>query len=206
MVQPLTADEFADKANVSRETLHKFQKYVELLQKWQKAINLVGGDTLDDIWRRHILDSVQIADYVPSETRIFTDLGSGAGFPGMALSILLGIEVNLVESSGKKIAFLREVARTVDAKVVLHQARIENLKLPKSDLVTARALAPLGKLLDYAEPNLAPDGICLFLKGARVDEELTEAQKTRNMTVERFQSVTDPNGVILSIRDIARVG
>jgi 16S rRNA (guanine527-N7)-methyltransferase len=137
---------------------------------------------------------------------VITDLGSGAGFPGLVLSIFLDMEVNLVDSSGKKVAFLREAARVTDANIVLHQGRIEDLVLPKSDLITARALAPLEKLVDLAMPVLSPGGKCLFLKGARAEEELTNAKKEWKMTVRRFPSATNANGVILSIQDIARDG
>ena len=206
MLQPLTESAFAEKANVSRETLRRFRSYADLLVNWQASINLVSENTLKDLWRRHIWDSVQLARFIPKGPCVITDLGSGAGFPGLLLSILLDTEVNLVDSSGKKIAFLREAARVTDANVVLHQGRIENLLLPKSDLVTARALAPLDKLLDLAAPVLSPSGRCLFLKGARAEEELTDARKEWKMTVERFPSATNANGVILSIRDIARDG
>ncbi len=206
MLQPLTESAFAEKTNVSRETLRRFRSYADLLVNWQASINLVSENTLKDLWRRHIWDSVQLARFIPKSPCVITDLGSGAGFPGLLLSILLDTEVNLVDSSGKKIAFLREAARVTDANVVLHQGRIENLLLPKSDLVTARALAPLDKLLDLAVPVLSPSGRCLFLKGARAEEELTDARKEWKMTVERFPSATNANGVILSIRDIARDG
>ena len=206
MLQPLTESAFAEKTNVSRETLRRFRSYADLLVNWQASINLVSENTLKDLWRRHIWDSVQLARFIPKSPCVITDLGSGAGFPGLLLSILLDTEVNLVDSSGKKIAFLREAARVTDANVVLHQGRIENLLLPKSDLVTARALAPLDKLLDLAAPVLSPSGRCLFLKGARAEEELTDARKEWKMTVERFPSATNANGVILSIRDIARDG
>ena len=206
MLQPLTESAFAEKTNVSRETLRRFRSYADLLVNWQASINLVSENTLKDLWRRHIWDSVQLARFIPKGPCVITDLGSGAGFPGLLLSILLDTEVNLVDSSGKKIAFLREAARVTDANVVLHQGRIENLLLPKSDLVTARALAPLDKLLDLAVPVLSPSGRCMFLKGARAEEELTDARKEWKMTVERFPSATNANGVILSIRDIARDG
>lgn len=205
-VSPLTAEEFAEYTNVSRETLERIKLYADLLVKWQKSINLVGGDTLGDLWRRHFWDSAQLASMVPADVEVITDLGSGAGFPGLVLAILLDAEVHLVESSGKKIAFLREAARISGARVRLHQDRIEKLLLPKNDLITARALAPLDKLLDFAEPNLKRDGLCLFLKGARAEEELTEARKKWTMMVERNQSATDSDGVILSIREITRDG
>jgi len=203
---PLTAEQFAEIANVSRETLDKLRRYADLLVKWQKSINLVGGDTLNDLWRRHFLDAAQLVPLVPPDARIIMDFGSGAGFPGLVLAIMLDLEVNLVESSGKKVAFLREAARVSGASVKLHQGRIEGLPLPKSDLITARALAPLHQLLEFSVPNLEPHGLCLFLKGARAEEELTAAMKKRSMTVERIQSATDPKGIILSIREISRDG
>ena len=205
-VVPLTAEQFAEKVNVSRETLGNLQRYADLLVKWQKSINLVSGDTLNDLWCRHFWDSAQLVPLVPTDARVLMDIGSGAGFPGLVLAIMLDIEVNLVESSGKKVAFLREAARVSGARVKLHHGRIERLSLPKSDLITARALASLDRLVEFAVPNLRPHGSCLFLKGARAEEELTEALKKRSMTVERIQSATDPKGVILSIRDISRDG
>ena len=206
MLQPLTESAFAEKTNVSRETLSRFRSYADLLVRWQASINLVSENTLKDIWRRHFWDSVQLARFIPKRPCVITDLGSGAGFPGLVLSIFLDIEVNLVDSSGKKVAFLREAARVTDANIVLHQGRIEDLVLPKSDLITARALAPLEKLVDLAMPVLSPGGKCLFLKGARAEEELTNAKKEWKMTVRRFPSATNANGVILSIQDIARDG
>ena len=206
MLPPLTESAFAKKTNVSRETLRKFRSYADLLIRWQASINLVSENTLRDIWRRHFWDSVQLAQFIPKGPCVITDLGSGAGFPGLVLSIYLDIEVNLVDSSGKKVAFLREAARVTDANIVLHQGRIEDLVLPKSDFITARALAPLGKLVDLAMPVLSPGGKCLFLKGARAEEELTNAKKEWKMTVRRFPSATNANGVILSIQDIARDG
>lgn len=203
MSDPLTADQFGKISNVSRETLERLRLYAELLVRWQATINLVSVKSLADLWRRHIWDSAQLLPIIPKNTKVITDLGSGAGFPGLILSIILDMEVNLVEASGKKIAFLREAARITRAKVVLHEGRIENLSLPKSDLITARALAPLDKLLDLALPILSQNGTCLFLKGARAVEELTEATKNRTMNVQSFPSVTDANGVILSIQDIA---
>jgi 16S rRNA (guanine527-N7)-methyltransferase len=203
---PLTAEQFAENANVSRETLEKLQSYAGLLVKWQKSINLVGGDTLSDLWRRHFWDAAQLVPLVPPDTQVIMDFGSGAGFPGLVLAIMLDVEVNLVESSGKKVAFLREAARISGAHVKLHHGRIEKLSLPKSDLITARALAPLTQLLKFATPHLEPHGRCLFLKGARAEEELTEAMKKQSMTIERIQSATDPKGVILSIREISRDG
>lgn len=205
----MSADEFAAAADVSRETLERLMAYASLLVKWQGAINLVGADSLADIWRRHMLDSAQLATYIPPDTAVITDLGSGAGFPGLVLSIILDNPVHLVEASGKKAAFLREAVRLTEAPAIIQNRRIERADAWQSDVVVARALAPLAQLLDYAEPFLrsaGADATCIFLKGARAEEELTEASKSWTMKVERFQSVSDPSGIILRIRDIARDG
>lgn len=203
----ISADEFAIATDVSRETLDRLQVYVSLLMKWQEAINLVGADSLRDVWRRHMLDSGQLAAYIAPDATVITDLGSGAGFPGLVLSIMLNRPVHLIEASGKKAAFLREAARLTKAPAIVHHGRIEKLEPWASDVVLARALAPVTALLDYAVRFLhdaGKGGTCIFLKGGRAVEELTEASKSWTMTVERFQSVSDPTGIILRIRDIAR--
>jgi 16S rRNA (guanine527-N7)-methyltransferase len=186
--------------------LDRLEAYAGLLRQWQSAVNLVGADTLDDLWRRHMLDSAQLTAHIPENGDI-TDFGSGAGFPGLVLSIMLDRPVHLVESIGKKAAFLREAARITGAHATVHLGRIEDQDIWPAPIITARALAPLDLLLDYAEPyyRLAgADACCLFLKGARAEEELTEAAKNWTMAVERFSSVSDPKGVVLRFRDIAR--
>jgi len=203
----MSSEEFASATNVSRETLERLELYVALLIKWQEAINLVSTESLSDIWRRHILDSAQLAAHIPAGVTCITDLGSGAGFPGLVLSIMLDHPVRLVEAAGKKAAFLREVARQTRATAVVHNTRIEKTEVWPSELVVARALAPLSRLLGYAEPflNKAGDGAyCIFLKGGHAEEELTEAAKSWRMKVDRFHSVSDPTGIILRIQDIAR--
>ncbi|MBT5049257.1 MAG: 16S rRNA (guanine(527)-N(7))-methyltransferase RsmG [Rhodospirillaceae bacterium] len=202
----MTKEAFAEIAHVSRETLDRLEAYAGLLRQWQSAVNLVGADTLDDLWRRHMLDSAQLTAHIPENGDI-TDFGSGAGFPGLVLSIMLDRPVHLVESIGKKAAFLREAARITGAHATVHLGRIEDQDIWPAPIITARALAPLDLLLDYAEPyyRLAgADACCLFLKGARAEEELTEAAKNWTMAVERFSSVSDPKGVVLRFRDIAR--
>ncbi|MBC8241275.1 MAG: 16S rRNA (guanine(527)-N(7))-methyltransferase RsmG [Alphaproteobacteria bacterium] len=204
----MTKEAFAEAAHVSRETLGRLEVYADLLRQWQSAVNLVGADTLNDLWRRHMLDSAQLVPHLPDHG-VITDFGSGAGFPGLVLSIILDRPVHLVESVGKKAAFLREAARLTGAPATVHLGRIEDQAAWSSDIITARALAPLDLLLDYVAPyyqQASPDACCLFLKGARADEELTEASKNWTMTVERFPSVSDPKGVILRIRDIVRDG
>lgn len=205
---PLTPEEFVKLTNVSRETLARLTEYADILRHWQKSVNLVGEVTLTDLWRRHMLDSAQLIPHMPENTREIVDLGSGAGFPGLVLAIMLDRPVHLVEATGKKAAFLREAARITGAPATVHNCRIEALEPWPVDLITARALAPMEKLLSYAAPFLAQNNarppVCLFLKGARAEQELTEARKSWKMTVDRFPSITAPEGSVLRLQDLKR--
>ncbi|MEX0921349.1 MAG: 16S rRNA (guanine(527)-N(7))-methyltransferase RsmG [Rhodovibrionaceae bacterium] len=200
------AEDFARDLNVSRETLARFSAYAALLEKWNRRINLVGRDTLDDLWRRHFLDSAQLLPLLPAppegRRHVIADLGSGAGFPGLVLAILGAGEVQLIESDLKKCAFLREAARAADTEVTIHAKRIEEISGLQADLVTARALAPLDKLLDYARPLLRPGGQALFLKGRGAEQELTALDGHATMTIGRIPSRSDKAGVILSIEGL----
>lgn len=201
---PLTRGEFRRATGVSRETLERLDAHVALVKRWQRTINLVGAASMADVWRRHVLDSAQLFPLVPESCRRLVDLGSGAGFPGLVLAIMGVRGVELIESNGRKCAFLAEAAHRAEAAVTIRNARVETLSAAPADVVTARACAPLPRLLDYAERFLAPTTVCLFLKGARVDEELTEAAKNWMMRVQRCASQTDPRGNILRIHEIAR--
>ncbi|MCP5368824.1 MAG: 16S rRNA (guanine(527)-N(7))-methyltransferase RsmG [Hyphomicrobiales bacterium] len=183
--------------------LDRLELYADLLVKWQRRINLVGGGTVADMWRRHFLDSAQLRPLVPAGALV-VDLGSGAGFPGLVLAILHDGPVHLVESDARKCAFLREADRVTGAGAVIHNGRIEALDLPRADVVTARALASLDRLLAHAAPILKPGGFCLFPKGRAVASELTEIGKTWNMTLSRIPSRSDPSGVVLRIEGISR--
>jgi 16S rRNA (guanine527-N7)-methyltransferase len=193
----------------------RLETYGALLIKWQAAINLVGRDTLPDLWRRHMLDSAQLAEWIPTakvdrSPITMIDLGSGAGFPGLVLAMMGADQgrrwdVHLAESDARKCAFLATVARETGTDVKIHTARIEKLVPFAADIVTARALAPLDELLGYAEPFLGPQSECLFLKGATAADELTLARKSWNMAVERQPSRSGPAGSTLRIREISRV-
>ncbi|NKB55465.1 MAG: 16S rRNA (guanine(527)-N(7))-methyltransferase RsmG [Alphaproteobacteria bacterium] len=200
---PLTPDAFADAANVSRETLERLTLYSGLLRKWAQRVNLVGKSTLDDVWRRHMLDSAQLLTHIPAASQNLVDLGSGAGFPGMVLAIMGVPDVHLIESNAKKCAFLREVARLTGAPVTIHNVRIEAPPPLKADVVTARALAPMPLLFEYAQSYLGPNSICLFLKGRGVEEELTELRKIWNIRENRYRSVTDTEGFILRLEALS---
>jgi 16S rRNA (guanine527-N7)-methyltransferase len=201
---PLGPQGFAEIVPVSRETLARLEAYAELLTRWSQRINLVGRDTVADLWRRHILDSAQLQAFVRDRARSMIDLGSGAGLPGLVLAILGVPGVEVVEADSRKCAFLREAARITAAPVTLRPCRIEAVPPHPVNVVTARACAPLDRLLGLAEPFLAPDSECLFLKGERVEEELTLACKHWTITRSLHQSRSDPRGVVLRLQQVAR--
>lgn len=201
---PLDQSGCADLLGVSRETLEPCRVLIELLERWQGAVNLVGRSTLADPWRRHILDSAQLLRHLPARPGTIIDLGSGAGFPGLVLAILADRDVHLVESDGRKIQFLREARRLLGIAARLHHARIEALSAWQAGVVTARALAPLDRLLPLAEPFITRDTRCLFLKSDEVERELTTAARDWHMKVRRHASVSDPRGVVLQLEEIHR--
>jgi 16S rRNA (guanine527-N7)-methyltransferase len=191
-------------AGVSRETRERLNTYADLLRKWQRSINLVGPRTLDDLWNRHFTDSAQLLPLIPPSARVLVDFGSGAGFPGLVLAILGVPQVHLIESDQRKSTFLREVARATGTPITIHAKRIEQVAPFPADVVSARALAPLGDLLGFAAPFLGPDTLCLFPKGQMAEDELTAASKIWNMNVDRIQSVTDSSATILRISQVSR--
>lgn len=200
----LSARAAADALDVSRETLARLETYLTLLERWQRAVNLVGRGSLADPWRRHILDSAQLRDHLPAASRSIVDLGSGAGFPGLVLAILGRPGVHLIESDQRKVAFLREAARITETAVTVHAARIEALPGWVADVVTARGLAPLPRLLDLAERFIGPRTVCLLLKGREVESELTVTARSWHMSVQRCTSRSDPSGVVLKLEELAR--
>jgi len=192
------------RGDVSRETQGRLEQFADLLVRWNVRINLVSRADTDVIWGRHVVDSIQLVDLIPSGTNRAVDLGSGAGFPGLVLAIVTGIEFDLIESDQRKAAFLREAARVTGAPARIHATRIESANVAPAMLVTARALAPLPLLLDLAHRFLLPGAVALFPKGAEADRELTEAGRTWNMHVERFQSQTAKEGAILKLSEVVR--
>jgi len=187
---------------VSRETVARLEALVETLLHWQKAINLVSRATLADVWTRHVLDSAQLAPLIPNGASTLVDLGSGGGFPGLVLATLRPeLEVTLIEADARKSAYLGEAARKMglpkQPKLVV--SRIETAPPANADVVTARALAPLGQLLAWAAPHKSDPAICLFHKGKGWQAELTEAMKDWEIEYTPQPSVTDSDAVILRI-------
>ena len=202
-------DTFLKAENVSRETLALLEIYVALLGDWNRRHNLVSEKSLENVWHRHVWDSAQLIRFVPEAATSLVDLGSGAGFPGLVLATMLrerpGFRAVLYESIAKKCRFLEEVASQLGLNVEVRNTRMEEARREPFGLVTARACAPLSKLLGYARPFQESKTVNLFLKGQNVESELTEARTSWRMKVERHQSLTDPSGVILEIRDLSHV-
>jgi 16S rRNA (guanine527-N7)-methyltransferase len=198
-------------SDVSRETLGRLDRYVELLLQWQQHTNLIARSTIPHLWTRHVADSLQLLPLAP-DARSWLDLGSGAGFPGLALACALaerpGATVALVESTGKKAKFMREVIRLTGVPAVVHAERIEHF-VPRCteapDVVTARALAPLDVLFGWIYPLVEKGAQALLLKGQDVEAELTRASKCWKVQATLVPSKTSPDGRILLVRRLAKV-
>jgi 16S rRNA (guanine527-N7)-methyltransferase len=201
---PLGPQGFARVFPVSRETLARLEAYADLLILWSARINLVGRATIADLWRRHILDSAQLYPLIPEAARSLIDLGSGAGLPGLVLAILGAPGVELIEADSRKFAFLREAARVTGTEATIRPCRIQAVAPHPADVVTARACAPLDELLGLAERFIAPHTLCLFLKGERFGQELTEAHKRWTMRASVEPSLSDRRGVILRLQQVTR--
>ncbi|MFZ4807446.1 MAG: 16S rRNA (guanine(527)-N(7))-methyltransferase RsmG [Hyphomicrobiaceae bacterium] len=210
---------FSAAFSVSRETLARFETYERILIQWQKAVNLVSPASLGHLWHRHFADSAQLAPLVPNSARHLVDLGSGGGFPGLVLAILLeerrlktgspSPRITLVESDQRKGAFLREAARSVGVAVEILSKRIESpetqLTVGAVDVVTARAFAPLDRLLSWAAGLFGPDTVGLFLKGRDVTTEMEDARRVFGFDAELVPSLTDPEGRIAVVRHLSRL-
>jgi 16S rRNA (guanine527-N7)-methyltransferase len=201
---------FLARCDVSRETIARLEHLEALLRKWNPAINLVSPQTLATVWTRHFLDSAQLYALADGAPKHWADLGSGGGFPGLVLGILerekaAGMSLTLVESDQRKAAFLAHAARDLGISATIEAKRIEALVPLRADVVSARALAPLAQLLDFAERHLAPGGIGLFPKGGRWRDEVAFAQQKWSFDVEPKPSATDPEAVVLKIKGLHRV-
>ena len=196
--------------SVSRETMARLQIYEALLRKWNPAINLVARSTLDDVWGRHFVDSAQIYNLAGKGWSSWADLGSGGGFPGLVIANIaaesqLEAKVILVESDQRKATFLRTVARETGVKLEVIADRAESLAPLAVDILSARALAPLDRLMSFAKRHLSPTGVALFPKGVNHGAELRQALETWRFSYDAAVSETDPAAVIYAIKGISRV-
>jgi len=206
-----TADDFQRETDVSRETLERLEAYVALLSKWQGTLNLIGSRSLADVWHRHMLDSAQLIDLAPAKAHTWLDVGSGAGFPGLVLAILGAGNVFLLEKDARKCAFLQEAIRVTGTKAHIVENRIEEIEeiglgerpFPTPHVITARAVAPLAKLLVMVAPLCSLETVCLFPKGQDVGRELTAIAKYPNIDVDKLSSRTAPGAAILRIKGLA---
>ncbi len=200
-------DQVLEVVSVSRETIAKIERVIALLDDWRGRMNLIGPSEMDHIWRRHVLDSLQLLPLIP-QGGVTVDLGSGSGFPGLVLAAGLSrsdAEIVMIETVGKKCAFLREVIRTADLNGRVRQGRVENVNDLAVSCITARAFAPLPKILGYAEKWFAQGAFALLPKGRRWQEELTQAQECWKFAYEVIPSLSGGEGAILKISEVSRV-
>ena len=205
-------EKFSSHVFVSRETYDRLCLFQKILIKWQKSINLISKNTIENTWERHFLDSAQLYKFVRDIEGNIIDFGSGAGFPGMVLAIMGKKNIHLVESDYKKCVFLKEIAMLTETDITIHNCRIEELNFINVDLVTCRALASLKNLVHYVEvfinkslgerqqyPKL------LFLKGKSYFSEIIELSKIKKISFEEYPSITDKDGRILYISKVDKL-
>lgn len=193
--------------SVSRETLERLAGYARLIEKWTKKINLISSFSVSDIENRHIWDSAQV--FFPTDGR-WVDIGSGGGLPGIVVAILAQdykppLSTVLIESDQRKCTFLRTCARELDLSIQVVSKRIEDAPQQNAEILSARALADLGRLLDLSVPHLAQGGTCVFMKGASWRAELERAREKWRFSCDETRSKTNSEAAILRIRDIERV-
>lgn len=196
--------------DVSRETHDALEAFTNLVRHWNPAINLVSKASIAELWDRHIIDSAHLFLFCPPDAKLWVDIGSGGGFPGIVVAILARehqpeLRLQLVEADLRKATFLRQAARTLGLTVVVHSKRIESITPAfEADVFSARALASLDNLLNYAAPHLRHNGVALFPKGGRHAEEIANARKHWLFDEALHPSISDPSAAILEIRNISR--
>lgn len=203
-----TREDFQARTGASGQRMAELDRFLEMLTETNAVMNLVGPDTLPDFWSRHAWDSAQLLETVP-EARTWADLGAGAGFPGLILAILLkdspDAHIWLIDSLGKRCRFLSAVVETLELPATVIHGRAEDQRDIAVDVVTARAVAPMERLLGYAQPYMERGAQAVFLKGERAEEELREARKSWQFSSDLRPSQSDPRGRIVHIGSVRRV-
>ena len=189
---------------VSASATARLRQFEDLLLRWNATLNLIAARDSTVVWDRHIADSLQLVGLMPAGIDRAIDLGTGGGFPGLVLAIATGVRFDLIESDQRKAAFLRTAVLATEAPATVHCCRIEDAAVPSAPLVTARALAPLPRLLPLAARLVADGGVCLLLKGAKVEQELAQAARDWTMSVDRTPSRTGADGMVLRISGLTR--
>jgi 16S rRNA (guanine527-N7)-methyltransferase len=209
LLEPVSVTDAASFAALTGATpaqMADLERLKAMLEDWNQRLNLVSAGSLAGFWPRHAYDSAQLLSLAPDAT-VWVDIGAGAGFPGLVLAILLkgqpGAKVHLVESLAKKCRFLEAVVEALSLPAEVHNARAELLGL-KADVVTARAVAPLAKLLEFARPYMARGAVGLFLKGQGAEAEIAEARKAWRFACVASPSLSDPGGRVLRVEALAR--
>lgn len=197
-------DEIKKFCQINQSQINKIEDFVLLLLKENDNFNLVGKSTLPDLWQRHILDSAQVLRFIDDKNKKIADIGTGAGFPGMIISLLGCKEIHLVEKAFRKCEFLRKAKLLSPNRVFVHQAKLEELEGQKFDIITSRALASLDKLLEYSQTFLKADGYGLFLKGKNLEAELEEAKKLFDFSYELFPSLTSSESNIIKVWNLKK--
>lgn len=189
---------------VKSPQVKNLEDFVLLLLQENEKFNFIGKSTIENIWERHILDCAQLLRFITDKNAKFADFGSGAGFPGLVLSILGVREIHLVEKSFRKSEFLRRAKLFSQNRIFIHQAKLEELAAMEFDCITSRALAPLDQLLEYAQKFLKKDGYCLFLKGKNLEKEIDVAKKIFQFEYELHPSLTSSESHIIKVFNILK--
>lgn len=199
-----------DNVHLTPETFDRLQSFAGLVEKWNPTVNIVAKSTLGELWSRHIIDSAQVFRYCPPAARLWLDIGSGGGFPGIVIAVLAhslmpDLQVRLVESDQRKAVFLREVNRQLGLTAEVSACRIETLSPQSADVVSARALASLSGLCGFAARHLKPNGVAVFLKGQQHEDEIALARKDWQFELEMAQSQTHSGSAVLVLKGLMHV-
>ena len=190
---------------LTESQIKNLEDFVLLLLQENQQFNFIGKSTIENLWERHILDSAQLLRFIKNKNHKFADLGSGAGFPGLILSILGLRETHLIEKAFRKAEFLRRAKSLSANRVFVHQKKLEELSAIEFDCILSRALAPLNQLLDYSKKFLKKDGYCLFLKGKNLNSEIELAKKTFQFEYELHSSLTSLESNIIKVFNITNI-